>query len=118
MKYEPFRDNVFLLIEKKSRMTDGGILLPDNYDGTQYGPKLLAARVIKAGGGGMGYNRSTGEFEFFQVDVCQGDRVLISWDAGQDCVIGEHISCASAPELEPGTEVRIVRNTEIEAILD
>lgn len=118
MKYEPFRDNVFLLIEKAERKTEGGLYLPDTYNGTEYGAKMLAARVMKAGSGGFGYDQATDAFQFFAVDVAQGDRVLIPWDAGQNCIIGEHIKCSSAPELEPGTEVRIVRNNEITAILE
>lgn len=118
MIYEPFRDNIFLLLEKTERVTGSGILLPDTYNGTEYGAKLIAARVMKAGAGGMGYDQSSDEFMFFQVDVTQGDRVLIKWDAGEQVIVGEDIRCEFAPELEAGTEVRIVRNEEIEAILD
>lgn len=117
MMYEPFRDNIFLLLEKMERMTASGVIIPDTVNGTEYGAKKLVARVMKAGAGGMGYNGDSGEFQFFSVDVTQGDRVLIEWDAGEKVIVGDDIRCASAPELEAGTEIRVVRNEEILAVL-
>lgn len=115
MNYEPFRDNVFIILEKTKRVTEGGILLPDTAD-THHGKDMLTGRVYKAGGGGMGYDASSGEFQFFQVDVTQGDRVLIHKHAGQDVIVGEHIACDSAPTMEAGDEIRIVRNNEIACV--
>lgn len=116
MIYEPFRDNVFLILEKTERVTAGGVHIPDTAD-TEHGKNMLTARVYKAGSGGMGYDNASGEFQFFEVDVCEGDRVLIHKHAGQDVIIGEHIRCESAPKMEAGEELRIVRNSEIAGVL-
>lgn len=116
MIYEPFRDNVFIILEKTKRVTAGGVLLPDTAD-TEHGKNMLTGIVYKAGGGGMGYNASSGEFQFFDVEVCEGDRVLIHKHAGQDVIVGEHIACDSAPTMEAGQEIRVVRNNEIAGVL-
>ena len=116
MKYEPFRDNVFIILEQKDRMTAGGIVIPDSAD-TEHGKNMLTGIVYKAGSGGMGYDASSGEFQFFDVEVCAGDRVLVHKHAGQDVIVGEHIACDSAPTMEAGQEIRIVRNNEIAGVL-
>lgn len=112
MKYEPFKDNVFLKIEEHNRETSGGIILPDTTDNSEYGDKIKSATVLKAGPGGF-----DDQGRYWCVDVTQGDRVLVACDAGQDVVVGEHIKTDSAPEFTPGTELRVIRNEEIIAIL-
>jgi co-chaperonin GroES (HSP10) len=113
VNYEPWKDNVFLLLEKGNRETASGIVLPDSALNSEFGSKLLSAMVMKAGPGGFDSNS-----DYWAVDVCQGDRVVIAWDAGEVVIVGEDIEQASAPELGLGTEIRIVRNNEIVGIVD
>jgi co-chaperonin GroES (HSP10) len=115
--YQPFRDNVFVLLEKTDRVTAGGIHLPDTAD-TEHGKDMLTGHVLQAGAGGFGFCEQTEEFQYFQVDVCAGDRVLIHKHAGQDVIVGEHIKSSSAPGLPLGTEIRVVRNNEIAGVLE
>jgi co-chaperonin GroES (HSP10) len=92
-------------------MTAGGIVLPDTIRGSQYGDKLVIGYVLKVGPGGWA------DGVYYPVDVEPGDRVLVEYDCGQDVVVGEHIAPESATGFEPGTELRVVRASEILAIL-
>ena len=94
MKFRAFRDNVFLLLEQAKRETAGGIALPDSAINSEFGDKMLAGKVISAGPGGEDEDGN-----HWGVEVSKGDRVLVGFEAGQDCVIGEHIPARYAPDL-------------------
>jgi hypothetical protein len=51
------------------------------------------------------------------VQVSVGERVLFPYDAGEVVVIGSDVPCSLASGLEPGVEVRVLRNNEIAAVL-
>lgn len=107
MRFEAYKDNVFVLVERGGRVSAGGIVLPDTTASSEFGPKVLSGYVVKAGPGG--YSDGT----FYEVDVEVGDRVLLKWDAGERVVVGEDIEHESAPDFQPGTELRILRSSEI-----
>lgn len=122
MKYEAYKDNVFVLVEKHQRKTAGGISLPDSVASSEFGPGIITGRVLKAGPGGFGKKRigddDVGGLRFFGVDVTQGERVLFGKLDGEVCIVGQDIKAASAPQFEPGTEIRILRNDELIGAID
>lgn len=113
MLFKAYKDNVFIVPEKHERTTAAGLVLPDTANGTEYGRRMLAGRVIDAGPGGMGDDGS-----FWDVDVEVGDRVLVDVEAGELVVVGSDIPAKLAPEMEPGTEIRVVRNNEIACVVE
>jgi co-chaperonin GroES (HSP10) len=120
VNFKPHKDNVVIKLESRERKTDGGIFLPDT-DNSEYGDNLLVGRVVAAGPGGWGYtnaNRDLVKAKYYPVQVTEGERVLLPFDAGQDVVIGEDIPCALAPEMEAGDELRVVRHNELLAVVE
>lgn len=112
MRFKAYKDNVFILPEMAARETASGIALPDSAINSQYGNKILCGRVIDAGPGGTDESG-----QHWPVQVTVGERVLFPYDAGEVVVIGEDIPQSLASSLEPGTEVRVLRNNEIAAVL-
>lgn len=112
MLFKAYKDNVFILPEKHERKY-GSLFIPDTADGSGHGKRMLVGRVIDAGPGGMGEDGS-----WWDVDVEVGERVLVDREAGELVIIGSDIPAKLAPELEPGTELRVVRNNEIAAVIE
>lgn len=105
MRFEPFEDNVFVVLDKGETTLASGIVLPNAL--LTYGGKLLSGTVIKAGPG----------TEQYPVDVSVGDKVVFSWDRGEVVVVGDDIAPDSAPDFEAGTEFRVLRSCEIEMVV-
>lgn len=124
MKFSPFKDNVFVAIETSERKTASGLFLADTVEGSEFGKDLLCGTVIAAGPGGWGSNvrfeeKATGKEkrQFFPVEVCEGEKVLFHKLRGEPCVIGVDITHEYAEDITPGTELRILRNSELQAVL-
>lgn len=111
--FKAYKDNVVLVPEKHARQTEGGLYIPDTAQGTEYGRRIIACRVIDAGEGGVGEDGV-----FYPVEVEVGERVLVEHDAGELIIIGEDIPAKLAPGFEPGTELRVVRHEEIVAVIE
>lgn len=109
-----YKDNVVIRVDQReARKTTGGIFLPDSWENSQYGQRILSGIVLSAGPGGKGEDGKD-----YPVDVRDGDRVLIGNEAGQECVLGDDVEHRWCPDIPPGTELRIVRCEEILAAIE
>ena len=118
MLFEPHKDNVFLILDPPEKETPGGLYLPDMDKNSKYGPKVLAATVHKVGAGGYGYKNETDDWTNFEMEVDVGERVLVEHLCGEPVVVGIDILSETAPDHPTGTEFRVVRSSEIQAVLD
>jgi len=108
MLYEPFRDNVFVLVQKEASVSPAGVIIMAKEPGSEHGAKLRVGKVLKVGPGTKDW----------PVDCKVGDRVLFDRLDGELCIVGQDIRAEHAPMFEPGTELRILRANEVICVLD
>ena len=115
--FSMYKDNVLLKLDPPQRKSSGGIYVPEQERNTEHGPQMLAATVLKVGPGGVGTYNETETRNFFEMTVKAGDRVLVSHLCGESYRVGFDIKNSTAPDSKTGDEFRVVRCSEIEAIL-
>ena len=108
MNIRPIQDNIVIELEKRERVSHGGIYLPDTAKEV-----VMRARVIAVGPGTPKW----------PVTVKPGDVVLVGekgrpgLEWGEIVVAGDDAN-AERLGLIPGQEVRIVRESELVAVLE
>lgn len=106
-----YGDNVLIRLELHNRSTPSGlVLLPDIESGptarklrSEYGAGLLSGVVLSVGPGTRRH----------PVEVATGDRVLLASNAGDRVMAGE----IGNLEEDPASELRLLRSSQIEAVL-
>lgn len=141
MKVRPMSDNVFLRDLTKNRVSKGGLHVPDSVE-SDFGSDVILCEVIKAGDGGWGYDfafaEQTGEglpeqlreqqkrtglqkklkLHRYEVDVKQGEKVLIDRTTGELLTYGLDMSDWLEDAAKAGEEVRVVRSCQILAVVE
>lgn len=127
-RIRPMNDNVYVAVDKsEDRKTAGGLYVPDSKQNSAYGDKVLSGRVLAVGPGGYGYQGSLYETEeevsraklvYHGTDgVAVGEKVLFEALHGQPM----HLGLEGVPEswdLPAGSELRVLRCSEILAVVD
>jgi len=79
MLFKMHKDNVLLVLDPPQRKSTGGLYLPDLDRNSEYGAKMLCATVVDVGPGGVGTKNETEIRAQFDMEVSEGDRVLVNW---------------------------------------
>lgn len=117
LEFDMYKDNILLKLDPPQRESNGGIYLTDLSKLSEYGPKIIGATVLKVGPGGTGTHNETENRSHFAMEVSTGDRVLVGYLCGEIFVVGKDIKNSTAPDCETGQEFRVVRCSEIEAVI-